>query len=53
MLQKRPGMYRKPYIIGLCSSIQNKTWTDVFQENGTEGKCGSFYNIFKDYFNLA
>jgi hypothetical protein len=41
-----------PYIIGICSSTQYKTWIDVFQENGTEEKYGSFY-IFNNYFNLA
>jgi hypothetical protein len=40
-------------IIGLCSLIQNETWTVVFQENNREKKWDSFYSVFSYYFNLA
>jgi exonuclease III len=40
-------------IIGLCSSIQNETWIEVFCENDVEKKWDSFYSTFNYYFNIA
>jgi hypothetical protein len=50
---KEIGNVSEANIIGLCSLIQNETFTDVFHENDMKKKWDSCSSSFNCYFNLA